>query len=87
MQRERDLGRKELLRQQRINGELNEAMQTQLEKMGHLETEIKQHLEAAQKQRALLGRVEKERDKNAEEVQSYADRLEQCHGELQPFDH
>lgn len=45
-----------------------------------LEDEIKQHLEVAQKQKSLLAKVEKERDKNAEEVQVLADKVEQYQG-------
>lgn len=81
MVRDRDLARTDLLRMQRLNAEQAEAALTQQEKMGHLEVEIKRHLEAAQKQRAQLGSVTKERDKNAVDVQLSAARLEQCHGE------
>lgn len=45
-----------------------------------LDMEIIQHLEAAKRQKSLLEKVKKERDKNAEEAQVVADKLEQCQG-------
>lgn len=47
-----------------------------------LDLEIIQHLEAEKRQKALLEKVKKERDKNAEEAQVVADKLEQCQGLL-----
>lgn len=47
-----------------------------------LDTEIIQHLEAAKRQKDLLEKVKKERDKNAEEAQVVSDKLEQCQGKV-----
>lgn len=45
-----------------------------------LETEILHHFEEAKRQKSMLEKVKKERDKNAEEAQVVADKLEQCQG-------
>lgn len=82
MLRERDLVRKDLQRSNRTIGEQAEVILTHEQHIKQLDVEIKQHLEAAQKQRSLLAKVEKERDKNAEEAQVLSDKLEQCQGKL-----
>lgn len=61
-------------------GEQGEVILLHEQNLKTLETEIKQHLEAAQKQKQITAKVEKERDKNAEEAQIVADKLEQCQG-------
>lgn len=45
-----------------------------------IENENKQLLIAAQKQKTLMGKVEKERDRNAEESQILSDKVEQIQG-------
>lgn len=78
--RERDLVRKDLQRATRIIAEQAEVILTHTQHIKQLDVEIKQHLETAQKQRSLLAKVEKERDKNAEDAQVLSDKLEQCQG-------
>lgn len=80
MLRERDLVQKELQRITRINGEHAETLALKAEQIRNLEQEIKHYLKQAQRQRALLTQVERERDKNAEQVLTLEDRLEQAHG-------
>lgn len=46
----------------------------------NLDNDIKQHLAAAQKQKGILAKVRKERDRNAEEIQVLADKIEQVQG-------
>lgn len=45
-----------------------------------LANENKQHLIDAQKQKSLMGKIEKDRDRNAEEAQVLADKVEQVQG-------
>lgn len=80
--RERDIVRKDLQRASRTIGEQAEVILTHTQHIKQLDVEIKQHLEAAQKQRSILAKVEKERDKNAEDAQVLSDKLEQCQGEI-----
>lgn len=47
-----------------------------------MENEIKAHQAAAQKQQTLLLKIEKDRDRNAEEVQNLSDRIEQLNEDL-----
>lgn len=82
MLRERDLVRKDLQRAQRTISEQLDTIQTGEAHAKALDLEIKTHLEAARRQRAVLAKVEKERDKNAEESQILSDRLEKVQDEL-----
>lgn len=82
MLRERDLVRKDLQRVIRINEERAEIILLHEQHIKTLETEIKQHLETEQKQRSMIAKVEKERDKNAEEAQVLSDKVEQCQDDL-----
>lgn len=47
-----------------------------------LANENKLHLVAAQKQKSLMAKIEKDRDRNAEEAQVLADKVEQVQGTL-----
>lgn len=82
MLRERDLVRKDLQRATRIIGEQAEVIMLHEQHLKTLETEIKQHQETEQKQRSMIAKVEKERDKNAEEAQVLSDKVEQCQDDL-----
>lgn len=82
MLRERDLVRKDLQRATRMIGEQAEVMMLHEQHIKTLETEIKQHLETEQKQRSIIAKLEKERDKNAEEAQVLSDKVEQCQDDL-----
>lgn len=82
MLRERDLVRKDLQRATRIIGEQAEVIMLHEQHLKTLETEIKQHLETEQKQRSIIAKLEKERDKNAEEAQVLSDKVEQCQDDL-----
>lgn len=82
MLRERDLVRKDLQRATRIIGEQAEVIMLHEQHLKTLETEIKQHLETEQKQRSIIAKVEKERDKHAEEAQVLSDKVEQCQDDL-----
>lgn len=78
--RERDLVRKDLQRANRVNGEQAEVILSQEQQIKQLETEIRQQTEAVHKQRQLLAKVEKERDKHIEEAQVLSDKLEVSQG-------
>lgn len=80
LQRERDLVRKDLQRSERTVQDQAEQMRMHEQKIKQLGVEITHHLEAAQKQRSMIGKLEKERDKNLEEAQVLSDKLEQCQG-------
>lgn len=47
-----------------------------------LESEIKHHLEVAQKQLKTIAKIEKERDKNAVEAQVFSDKVVQVQGKI-----
>ncbi|XP_313461.5 cilia- and flagella-associated protein 58 [Anopheles gambiae] len=80
--RERDLVRKELTKiTQSLTNQTEQ--NTLLEKQQKtLENEIKAHQAAAQKQQTLLLKIEKDRDRNAEEVQNLSDQIEQLNEDL-----
>lgn len=87
--RDRDLARKELLKTNRIIGEQADNIHLIEQFAKTIENENKQLLIAAQKQKSLMGKIEKERDRNAEEAQILSDKVEQIQGEmnvLQLFD-
>ncbi|XP_065074550.1 cilia- and flagella-associated protein 58 [Ochlerotatus camptorhynchus] len=80
--RERDLARKDLAKGNKSISDLMEQI-TLLEKQQKtLENEIKGYQAAAQKQSMLMLKVEKDRDRNAEELQNFSDKIEQMNEDL-----
>ncbi|XP_062541404.1 cilia- and flagella-associated protein 58 [Armigeres subalbatus] len=80
--RERDLARKDLTKANKMTSDLLEQI-TLLEKQQKtLENEIKAYQATAQKQAMLMLKIEKDRDRNVEEVQNLSDKLEQINEDL-----
>ncbi|XP_055588238.1 cilia- and flagella-associated protein 58 [Uranotaenia lowii] len=80
--RERDLARKELVKANKLNGDLTEAYALSEKQHKTLENEIKAHVIAAQKQTMLMIKIEKDRDRNAEEAQNLHEKMEQANEDL-----
>ncbi|KFB36388.1 AGAP003679-PA-like protein [Anopheles sinensis] len=80
--RERDLVRKDLVKANKTIGDQTEQMTLLDKAQKTLENEIKAHLASAQKQQTLMLKVEKDRDRNAEEVQNLSDKIEQLNEDL-----
>ncbi|KXJ78445.1 hypothetical protein RP20_CCG004591 [Aedes albopictus] len=80
--RERDLARKDLTKANKMTSDLMDQI-TLLEKQQKtLENEIKGYQAAAQKQSMLMLKIEKDRDRNAEEAQNLSEKLEQMNEDL-----
>ncbi|KAL1376627.1 hypothetical protein pipiens_004341 [Culex pipiens pipiens] len=80
--RERDLARKDLAKTNKTISDLQEQIMLLEKQQKTLENEIKGHLAAAQKQSMVMMKIEKDRDRNAEEVQNLSDKLEQMNDDL-----
>ncbi|XP_058456999.1 cilia- and flagella-associated protein 58-like [Malaya genurostris] len=80
--RERDLTRKELTKANKITSDLMDQIMLLEKQQKTLDNEIKGHQAAAQKQSMLMMKIEKDRDRNAEEVQNLTDKLEQMSEDL-----
>lgn len=80
--RELELVRKDLMK---ANRTINDHLETILLHEQHIKTmdnEIKTHLATAQKLRSMMAKVEMERNRNAEEAQILADKVEQVNEDL-----
>ncbi|XP_058812314.1 cilia- and flagella-associated protein 58-like [Topomyia yanbarensis] len=80
--RERDLTRKELTKTNKTIADLMDQIMLLEKQQKTLDNEIKGHQAAAQKQSMLMMKIEKDRDRNAEEVQNLSDKLEQMNEDL-----
>ncbi|XP_053698512.1 cilia- and flagella-associated protein 58-like [Sabethes cyaneus] len=80
--RERDLTRKDLTKANKTIADLMDQIMLLEKQQKTLENEIKGHQVAAQKQSMILLKVEKDRDRNAEEVQNLSDKVEQMNEDL-----
>lgn len=82
MIRERDLVRKDLLKSNRFINDQADQIILHEQHIKTMENEIKSHIIGLQKVKSLMAKVEKERDKNAEESQILADKVEQLTEEI-----
>uniref|UniRef100_A0A1B0DBT4 Cilia- and flagella-associated protein 58 central coiled coil domain-containing protein n=1 Tax=Phlebotomus papatasi TaxID=29031 RepID=A0A1B0DBT4_PHLPP len=81
--RERDLGRKDLIKANRVIGELNEKILLHDQETKTLEQDIKEHLIVIQKNKEAIRKAGKERDKNAEELTLWVAKEERFREEIQ----
>ncbi|GAB0090646.1 coiled-coil domain-containing protein 147 [Sergentomyia squamirostris] len=81
--RERDLVRKDLLKANRIVSDLNEKILLHDQETKTLENDIKGHLSVIQKYKETVRKIEKERDKNAEEITMWMSKEERFREEIQ----
>lgn len=82
MIRERDLVRKDLLKSQRFISDQADQIILHEQRIKTMENEIKTHIVGLQKVKSLMAKVEKERDKNAEESQILADKVEELNEDI-----
>ncbi|XP_050100287.1 cilia- and flagella-associated protein 58-like [Anopheles aquasalis] len=80
--RERDLVRKDLVKANKTITDQTDQMMLLDKHQKTLENEIKGYQAAAQKQQTLMLKIEKDRDRNAEEVQNMSDKIEQLNEDL-----
>ncbi|XP_055547011.1 cilia- and flagella-associated protein 58 [Wyeomyia smithii] len=80
--RERDLTRKDLIKSNKTISDLMDQIVLLEKQQKTLENEIKAHQGVAQKQSMVLLKVEKDRDRNAEEVQNLSDKVEQMNEDV-----
>ncbi|XP_055619177.1 cilia- and flagella-associated protein 58 [Toxorhynchites rutilus septentrionalis] len=80
--RERDLARKDLAKANKNISDLMEQIMLLEKQQKTLDNEIKGHMAAAQKQSMIMMKIEKDRDRNAEEVQNLSDKIDTMNEDL-----
>ena len=79
--RERDLGRKELHKVAKMNDELHEQNILHEQQIRNLENELKQCSASLQRQREVIKKLERDRDRMGDDNQQLLEKVEKCKGE------
>lgn len=79
--RERDLVRKELHKTTKINEDIHEQNILHEQQIRNLENELKQCSASLQRQREVIKKLERDRDRMGDDNQQLVDKIEKCRGE------
>lgn len=78
--RERDLVRKELHKMTKLNDDLHEQAMLHEQQIRNLENELKQCSASLQRQREVIKKLERDRDRMGDDNQQLMDKIEKCKG-------